>query len=153
MILIIYSIVCGLLLVVIAVIDIKKHIIPNLLVLFGFGWVLGWKVGDMDALIRAAIAMAFMFAVYLFFYWISKGKIGAGDVKLAALVGFMVGYPNILISMFIVGLLNVALAIHYSKKGKTLDKEIAYAPVLAIGCVVALACGNQIVKYFSGVLA
>src|SRR3989344_4664509 len=87
------------------------------------------------------------FINFLFLFLISKGKwIGFGDVKLAILLGFLLGFPNILSGLFlsfffgaIIGLILMFL----NKKG--LESEIPFAPFLIIGTFVAMFFGDQII--------
>ena len=91
---------------------------------------------------------------FLFIFLISKGKwIGFGDVKLAILLGFLLGFPNILSGLFlsfffgaIIGLILMFL----NKKG--LESEIPFAPFLIIGTFVAMFFGDQIIHWYMGLL-
>jgi len=83
------------LVVVAAVFDLKSRRIPNYLtypaVLLAFGY---WIVkGDGRALLYAALGLLIGFILLLFLYLL--GGMGAGDVKLMAALGALVGWQNI----------------------------------------------------------
>lgn len=139
-----YYVVCIILLLVISIIDIKKRIIPNSLLLigillFGFACYAGlvdWKSG----LIGFGIILAF----FATFYLLSKGKIGAGDVKLAAICGLLIGFPRIAILMLITGFAVVFISAYFSMKHKNANKMIPFAPILCLSTIVGLLAGDWI---------
>jgi prepilin signal peptidase PulO-like enzyme (type II secretory pathway) len=74
---------------------------------------------------------------------------GFGDVKLALLIGLVLGYPNVVVGLFfgflfgaIIGLVMVFL------KKRGLSSEVPFAPFLIAGSVVALFFGNNIVNWY-----
>lgn len=81
-----------------AIIDIRTHRLPNRLVAVGgiTGLVLlvaaALTSSRMDALIRALLAALVLFAAYLMLRMLSAGGVGAGDVKLAAVIGLYLGW-------------------------------------------------------------
>ena len=94
-----------------------------------------WK----QALVGGAAGLGIFFLIAL----VSRGKMGAGDVKLAGVIGLMVGFPVVLTALFIGVLLGGAAAIIMLITRRAGRKSyIAYAPYLCLG---ALACLYQIV--------
>ncbi len=100
------------------VLDVKSGRIPNLLVLSGL--VLGLLISLMDggigwrqALGGALLGMAAFMPLYLL------KILGAGDVKLLAVVGSLVGYPAIfsvaLLSALMGGLLSLGIALWHQR--------------------------------------
>jgi leader peptidase (prepilin peptidase)/N-methyltransferase len=102
------------------------------------------------ALLAVIIASGFFLAIFL----ISKGKwMGFGDVKLAVLMGFLLGLPNVLTALFlafffgaIIGVILMVL------QRKNLKSEIPFGPFLIAGTFVAMLCGNQIIQWYSNLL-
>ncbi len=97
-------------------------------------------------LFAALIASGF----FLFIFLISKGKwMGFGDVKLAILLGLLLGFPNILVGLFLAfffgAIIGLAL-IFLNKKG--LKSEIPFAPFLIIGTFIAMFFGSQIIQWY-----
>lgn len=94
----------------------------------------------------ALIASGFFLAIFL----ISRGKwMGFGDVKLAILLGLILGFPDILIGLFlsfffgaIIGLGLVAFG------GKHIKSEVPFAPFLIAGTFAAMFFGEEIVKWY-----
>jgi prepilin signal peptidase PulO-like enzyme (type II secretory pathway) len=93
---------------------------------------------------------------------------GAGDVKLAFLMGLVLGWPNILVALFlaftlgaIVGLALILISelfrslasIGEAKLPKTvysLKSQIPFAPLLIIGTFVALFWGERLIGWYGG---
>jgi prepilin signal peptidase PulO-like enzyme (type II secretory pathway) len=74
---------------------------------------------------------------------------GTGDVKLAFFMGLFLGFPNILMAMFLaffIGAIMGAGLIIFGKK--TLKSEIPFAPFLIIGTFIAFFYGQQIINWY-----
>jgi leader peptidase (prepilin peptidase)/N-methyltransferase len=84
--------------VLLAVVDLQHRLLPNRVVLpsLAAGTALlivpALANGTWDALLRAVLGAAALFAVYLALALISPGGLGMGDVKLAALLGLYLGW-------------------------------------------------------------
>ena len=81
-----------------SVIDIREHRLPNRLVaaagivgLVTFGGI-AIVTGDPTPLVRALLASGACFGGYLLIHLVSRGNMGAGDVKLAAVLGLYLGW-------------------------------------------------------------
>ncbi len=97
--------------------------------------------------LATVIAPGFFLAIFL----VSKGKwMGFGDVKLAILLGLLLGFPNILVGLFLAfffGAIIGVLLLWLNKKG--LKSEIPFAPFLILGTFVALFWGEQIIHWYT----
>lgn len=84
--------------VVLTVIDLRSHRLPNAIVLpsfvVAFGlFTLACLLGaDWGALLRAALGMATLWLFYFVLRLLSRQGMGGGDVKLAGLVGFYLAW-------------------------------------------------------------
>jgi leader peptidase (prepilin peptidase)/N-methyltransferase len=84
--------------VLLALVDLQHRLLPNRVVLpalaAGTALLLLAALADgaWDALLRAVLGAAALFAVYLVLALVSPGGLGMGDVKLAALVGLYLGW-------------------------------------------------------------
>ena len=108
--------------------DFKYHLVPNEMVLamFAVGLtanITGYSsVGPMSSLM-GCMAVGSLFLILFF----SGGKVGAGDVKLAAAVGFCAGLVNSLVIMAIMGLLLMVYSM--ISKGLILKLLRTYVPM------------------------
>jgi leader peptidase (prepilin peptidase) / N-methyltransferase len=98
----------------------------------------------------AFLAGGFFFSIV----WLTKGKgMGGGDVKLAFLMGLILGWPVILVSVFlsfIVGsIFGISLIFMGKKKMKSM---IPFGPFLIFGTFVGLFWGEKIVKWYLGLI-
>ncbi len=78
-----------------------------------------------------------------------EGALGYGDVKLAAYIGLVVGFPLIveaLVLTFILGFLG-ALALIISRKG-SLRSFFPYGPFLVLAAMVTMLWGMEIVVWY-----
>jgi len=83
-------------------------------------------------------------------YLISRGKwLGFAAVKLAILPGLILGWPGIILSLFlsflIGGIMGVGLMVFSEKK---LKSEIPFAPFLATGTLIALFWGQGLINWY-----
>jgi leader peptidase (prepilin peptidase) / N-methyltransferase len=149
------AIVLSLLLVVLcvpaAVIDLEHRIIPNRIT--GLGAVLALIAGlaldpsgEPTRLIAAAAAGGFLLLAALAY----PGGMGMGDVKLAGVLGLLLGKavaPALLIALLI-GTLAGAIVI--ARKGAKAGRKTAipFGPFLALGGLVAVFVGPQLVDLY-----
>ena len=123
------------LLFTVALVDLQVRRIPNVLVVVLAGWSLlqslwlDWPAVP-DALLGALVGGG----VFLLLYVLSRGSMGAGDVKFVAATGVLVGYPLIASSMLLGIVIGGLAALTFLVAGKANRKDsIAYGPYLALG--------------------
>lgn len=105
--------------------------------------------GLWSALLGGAVGFGFFFTIAV----ASKGGLGAGDVKLAAVIGLMTGFPQVVIALVIgvsIGGLTALFLLLTRAKGR--KSYIPYAPFLVVGAVVALLYGQELVQWWAGVI-
>jgi len=76
---------------------------------------------------------------------------GAGDVKMAGLIGLVTGFPLVLIALFIgivTGGLAAIMLLLFRKKGR--KDLIPYGVFLALGPIATLLWGNYILNWYMG---
>lgn len=98
-----------------------------------------------DSILGAAIG----FALLLLIAVISKGGMGGGDIKLFAVVGFVVGTKVLLLSFFLATLLGaviggIGLLLKIVKKGK----PIPFGPFIAAGTLLAYYFYEEILSLY-----
>jgi leader peptidase (prepilin peptidase)/N-methyltransferase len=134
-----------------ALIDLEHRIIPNRLTALGavlallFGLALD-PGGEPERLLAAAAAGGFLLLAALAY----PGGMGMGDVKLAAVLGLLLGRavaPAILIAL-VSGVLVGAVVI--ARKGRREGRKTAvpFGPFLAIGALAAVFAGQPMVDLY-----
>lgn len=94
--------------VVIAVIDWRQRRVPNLLLLALLGLAVAWLVWCGQGLLMAAWPASLLggaVALLVTLPGYAVKKFGAGDVKLAAVLGFVQGWPHVSWTLLLAGLL------------------------------------------------
>lgn len=103
--------------------------------------------GDLVSLVRAVVCMAALFTLYLVMAWLSPSSLGFGDVKVAGLVGLVLGWvgvPEVVLGTlagFVVGGV-VALGLLLGRR-VGLRSHIAFGPPMLAGALLALALQFQ----------
>ena len=137
-------------LVVLSAIDIDRRIVPNKIVLPAAAIVLVAQTlvhPSLEWLVAGLGASLFLFLAALAY---PRGM-GMGDVKLALLLGFMVG-KTVPIALFL-GMVSalVPSAVLFARHGSKARKmAIPFAPFLALGGVLALFWGPAILDWYLG---
>ena len=150
-------------LIVILVYDLKHYLIPDKIIypaiiisLLYLFINLGAKFPSRELssqiynpFLSAILASGFFLSLVL----ISKGKwMGLGDVKLAFLMGLVLGWPNILLALFLSFLSGAIVGIFLIVLGKKgLKSQIPFGPFLSASTALILLYGYQLIdKLFVG---
>lgn len=127
------------LLLAFAAIDLAQRRVPNRLLWLALPIVLlaGWV--QHQPLVGALVGLICGYGVFWLLARARPGALGQGDVKLAGLLGLMVGFPAIVLALLITMLAGglVAIALLVSGRARRGD-TLAYAPYLALGGLLAL---------------
>ena len=137
-------------LLVMFVADLKYQIIPDSMIIVGIIGVLG-VIGILwENILTGAGAAAF----FLLLYFITRGRgMGLGDVKLAFLLGLLLGYPGIIVGLYAAFLTGAgAGVILMIGKYKTWKSRVAFGPFLIIGAVITLVWKTQILAWWGNFL-
>ncbi len=138
-------------LVIIFVYDLKYYLILDkvsvsaIIVAFFLSYFV-LEIGFVNLLISALIGGGF----FLLQFVISKGKwIGGGDIRLGIVMGLMLGYPLILVALFIAyitgSVIGVALIAGKQKKWKS---QVPFGTFLSIASYITFIVGEVIVDYY-----
>lgn len=144
--------------VVLTVIDLRHHLLPNAVVLpaLGIGFLLlalaAAGENAWGALLRAVLGALTLFVLYLVLALISPAGLGMGDVKLAAVLGLFLGFQSwgalfvgaLLASVF--GAL-VGLAVLTSRRGG-LRSDVPFGPSMLAGALVAVVWGEILAREY-----
>jgi leader peptidase (prepilin peptidase) / N-methyltransferase len=139
-------------LVAITLTDLERRIIPDRILLVAV--VLGVAIAAAtdpaslpERAIAAAAAGGLLFAAALSY---PRGM-GLGDVKLAAVMGLFLGHsvaPAILVALLAGSLAGLALIARHGAAAR--KRAIPFGPFLALGGVVGLLAGSQLVDWYLG---
>ena len=109
-------------------------------------------VNHQSSIINNIFSGAGAFLFFLALYLVTKGKgMGFGDVKLAFLIGIVLGFPKILAALylaFLTGAICGIILIIWRKK-KLKGGTIPFGPFLIIGTVLSLFFGEKILRLAS----
>ena len=149
------------LLLVVALIDLEHGLILNIIVFPSMAVLLimapFWsELGISRPLLGSSSMMASFnnsliagfgaFLLFLIITLISPRGMGAGDVKLAGVLGLLLGLPGVLVALWIAvvsgGLVAVAFLL-LRKKGR--KDAIPFGPFLALGAIVTLLAGGDLI--------
>jgi leader peptidase (prepilin peptidase)/N-methyltransferase len=130
--------------------DFKQRIIPNKILLVAA--VLGAAIaalGDPGSLPERAIAAAAAGGLLFLAALAYPRGMGLGDVKLAAVMGLFLGRnvaPAILVALLAGSLVGLAMIAREGAAAR--KKAIPFGPFLALGGVVGLLAGDQLVDWY-----
>ena len=138
-------------LIIIFIFDLKHYLIPDkvlfpaIIITFIFRLFENFNLIP-NYLLASVIASGFFYLIWFF----SKGKaMGFGDVKLALLMGLLLGFPNILTALFLAFFFGaiIGLALMFFEK-KNLKSEMPFGPFLIAGTFIALFWGQQTIQWY-----
>lgn len=154
-------------LIVIFVYDLKHYLIPDVVLfpaiiitflyrlfenLFIGSFIGNWelKIGNFTPLISYFFAVIIASGFFLIIFLLSKGRaMGFGDVKLAILMGLLLGFPNILVALFLAfffgAIIGIILMVFNRKSFKS---EIPFGPFLITGTFITLFFGEKIINWY-----
>lgn len=140
-------------LLVIFVSDLKYQIIPDSMVIVGVIGAIGviWGIREIGEHTLVGLgAAAFFFLLWM----VTRGRgMGLGDVKLAFLLGLLLGYPRIVVGLYSAFLTGATTGVILMMTGrKTLKSTIAFGPFLIIGAVIALLWSTPIIGWWKGLI-
>ncbi len=138
------------LLVAVTGIDLRQQMIPDAITLPGtvVGLVLGVATGRVSWLDSVA-GIAAGGTIFLAIIVASRGGMGGGDLKLAAMLGAFLGWQVMLLSILIAVLAGGAVAVVLLASGRTGRKDpIPFGPFLAAGGVIGLFWGPPLLEWY-----
>ena len=147
-------------LVAVSAIDVEHRRIPTVIVWPTLGVTAVWLggVSAMDGDVRSlveAVAGGFLAAAPLFVVWaLRPGAMGFGDVRLATLLGVVLGWLHLglvavaLFVAFVAGsVVGVALIV---VAGRSRRSAVPFGPFLAVGAFAAMMAGEALIEWYLG---
>jgi leader peptidase (prepilin peptidase)/N-methyltransferase len=139
-----------LLLVPIFFIDLEHRLVPNVITYPGIvaGLLLAAAGGR---LVNAAIVAAGAGLVFLAIALLSRGGMGGGDVKLAAMLGAFLGWPDAAVGILLAFIGGAAVGVALIVAGlRTRKDPIPFGPALATGALIALYAADPLIRWYVG---
>jgi leader peptidase (prepilin peptidase)/N-methyltransferase len=139
-----------------SVVDLRTRLLPRVVVVpatlaaIGYG-VVAWPLtDDPDPLVRGLIGMVAARAVFWVLWFVRSAGMGFGDVRLAALLGFVlayVGWPEYALGLYsgflVFGLPGLVLALVRRDRGM-LKKAYPFGPFLLVGALLGILLGDPL---------
>jgi leader peptidase (prepilin peptidase)/N-methyltransferase len=126
-----------LVLAVIAAIDLVTRRIPNVLTLATAVCAIALRLGlARGAVAETLVAGMICFAVFLLLALAARGAFGMGDVKLAGLLGLLLGRD--VVAALLIGTLAGAVAALVVARRESRKATIAYGPYLCLGAALVI---------------
>lgn len=141
-----------------AVIDLDVGRLPNAIVYPSYA-VLAMLLGmaafvahDPAALVRAAVGAAVLFLLYFAIAFLYPAGMGFGDVKLAGIVGGVLGfvsYPVLAVGAFAAFLIGSVVGIVTIAVGRgTAKSSIPFGPFMITGALLSLFVGSAVTEFY-----
>ncbi|WP_223702932.1 prepilin peptidase [Sutcliffiella deserti] len=141
-------------LIIIVITDIHYMLIPNKILLFFFVLFILERIfipyqSIPDHLIGLAVGFAIPFLVAL----VSKGGMGGGDIKLFAVLGFVLGWEQVILTFFLASLIGMLVAIVGMLFGK-IKKGVPFpfGPSIAAAALISYFTGERILTWYFSLL-
>lgn len=139
-------------LMAVTITDLERRIIPNKILLVTMvGGLAIAAIFDPSSLPERAIAGVAAGGLLFLAALIYPSGMGLGDVKLAAVMGFFLGRnvaPALLVALIAGSVVGLALIAREGASAR--KKAIPFGPFLALGALVALLAGNQLMDWYLG---
>lgn len=149
----VYVLVITCVLVVIFIADWKYGIIPFVMVAIGGVTTLLFTLGTRPELFIHYLFTAIVSGLFfLAIFFVTRGKgMGFGDVVYAFFMGLFLGFPGIIIGLYIAFLTGagVSLILILLKKKKLRGDTIAFGPFLVAGTLIAFLFENYFITLFN----
>jgi leader peptidase (prepilin peptidase) / N-methyltransferase len=150
-------------LIVISFIDLDHMIIPDRITMPGI--VLGLVAGTLllpnwwDSILGLLVGGGILyFMAWMSPYLFGKEGMGGGDIKLLAMIGAFLGWVPAILTIFLGSVLGsvvgiALIGVRAIKREAYLSKPLPFGPFLALGAVVAIFCGQEIVAWYRHILS
>lgn len=137
-------------LLMVSIVDLDHFWIPDRLLLAGtvlWGLSLWWPggIGLRPGLLGGMVGIAVMATIY----YLARGGMGLGDVKLAALMGLYLGPAQVALALmlaFVIGAIAGGTLVLLKRKGR--KDRLPFGPFLAVGAYLTMLWGPRLVQWY-----
>ncbi|MFZ5688131.1 MAG: prepilin peptidase [Bacillota bacterium] len=144
------AIILASILIIITFTDLDHRIIPNKVVLFGLisGMPFVWLAGTLEPL--GAVMGVIAGALPLFLLAVFTNGMGGGDVKLAGMLGLYLGWPKVLLMLFLASGFGAIAGLGLMAAGKVKRREpIPFGPFMAVAAMAVYLWGDRIIYWYT----
>jgi len=142
-------------LIVITFIDLDHRIIPDVISLPGipigfaasfFLPAIGYKASLIGIL---AGGVSLLLVAWIYSLITKKEGMGGGDIKLLAMIGAFVGWKGVLLTIFLSSAIGTLCGLAVMiRSGKNMKLAIPFGPFLAIGSIITIFFGNELIFWY-----
>jgi leader peptidase (prepilin peptidase)/N-methyltransferase len=98
---------------------------------------------SVHSVVLILLAAALLIAV------ISRGGMGGGDIKLVAMIGAFLGWPAVLMTIFLGAFTGAVAGLALMLLGKKGRKDmVPFGPFLALGALLAMVWGQDMLRWY-----
>ncbi len=136
--------------VILFVFDFRFKVLPDIITLSGAVALFFLNLARGQSLISLLIAVLAGTGFFAVQYFISRGRwIGAGDIRLGALMGAALGWPQVAVAVVLAYWLGavVGLALLFNKK-YSLKSELAFGTFLTAATLAVFIWGEEMVSWY-----
>jgi len=140
-------------LIIIFVYDLKYYLIPDKIIYPAIAVTFLYqlfRISDFKLLVNPLLSALPASLFFLTIVLVSRGKwMGVGDIKLAFFIGLFLGWPNILVALFLAFFIGAIIGVGLIVTGKkTLKSEVPFGPFLVAGTFMAMFWGQNIINWY-----
>lgn len=137
-------------LVVVSVSDIAYMLIPDYILLFFLPLLMICRIiSPLDPWYDALLGAATGYLLVALIIFISRGGMGAGDMKLLFVLGLVLGWKHVLLTFFLAALMGSIVGMILKRLNKVASKQpIPFGPYIAMAAVIAYFHGDWLITSY-----
>jgi leader peptidase (prepilin peptidase) / N-methyltransferase len=141
-------------LLIVSVIDLHHRIIPDVITYPGMvlGLLLSWLIGVPgwpSSLIGLLIGGGLLYLLAVGYQLITgKEGMGGGDIKLLGMIGAFLGWPGVLVTIFVGSFAGSLVGVPLILWKKDRAYQIPFGPFLSLGAVIHLFFGHSLLSWY-----
>jgi leader peptidase (prepilin peptidase)/N-methyltransferase len=151
--------VLGCALIVLFAVDLEHHLLPNAITLpgivVGFLFSLVTAPGWIDSLLGILLGGGSLLAMFYGWLWLrGEEALGMGDPKMLGMIGAFVGWKMTLLTLVFASFIGSLIGVGIMVTGRGDRKSmVPFGCFLALGAVVAVAAGREILDWYLSAFA
>ena len=127
----------------------NKILLPLIAIILGYSFIFNPESLIIN-LVCGVLAFLFFLLIALGFKFVrGKDGMGGGDIKLAFVLGLFLGFPNIILALYLAFLTGaiVGIILILWKKKNLKNTSLPFGPFLILGAIICLFFGNLILPH------